>query len=140
LRSTDFAFDQGLACSDQDWHSGSLALYLVERQTKGENTLSAIPYIYCRYGSLGNCLTSLYGFFIHIRSLRLFYTQQVPLFGGGVAAPFPGYRRSSALLQAPRLSYCQCLNHPLYRELGLTLAEEERFLALIHVKSSDFSQ
>ena len=63
----------------------------------------------------------LYGFFTHM---------QVPLFGGGVAAPFPGHRRSSALLQTSRLGHCQCLHHPLYRELGLTLPEEERLLAL----------
>jgi|SRR5580693_8038690 hypothetical protein len=36
LGSARFAFDQRLACSDQDWHSESLARYDVERQRKGE--------------------------------------------------------------------------------------------------------
>ena len=36
LGSADLTSDQSLACSDQNWHSGSLAPQTVERQTKGE--------------------------------------------------------------------------------------------------------
>ena len=36
LCSTGSAFDQRLACSDEDWHSGKVAPSDVERQTKGE--------------------------------------------------------------------------------------------------------
>jgi hypothetical protein len=36
LGSAGFALHESLACSDEDWHSGSLAPYDVERQRKGE--------------------------------------------------------------------------------------------------------
>jgi hypothetical protein len=37
LRSADLAFDQRLACSDQNWHSGRLAREDVERGIKDED-------------------------------------------------------------------------------------------------------
>jgi hypothetical protein len=39
LCSAGLAFNQGLACSDQDWHTGRVAPEVVERQTKGESSV-----------------------------------------------------------------------------------------------------
>jgi hypothetical protein len=50
LRFAGLAFDQGLACSDQDWHTGRVAPEVVERQTKGESKLSSAEVLFVRLG------------------------------------------------------------------------------------------
>jgi hypothetical protein len=50
LCSAGLGFDQGLTCSDQDWHTGSVAPEVVERQTKGESKLSHAEGLVVRLG------------------------------------------------------------------------------------------
>ena len=50
-----------------------------EKANKRRKCFERDPAIYSRHGRSGNSLTSLYGFFIHVWSLRFFYTYASPV-------------------------------------------------------------